>query len=33
LLLAKRKQDELAGRIQEKLGKHKEEMHKIISKL
>lgn len=33
LLLAEGKQDELVGRLQEKLGKSKEEMHKIISNL
>lgn len=33
LLLAEGKQDELVGRLQEKLGKSKEEIHKIISDL
>ncbi|MFG6686314.1 CsbD family protein [Mariniflexile sp. HNIBRBA6329] len=33
LLLAEGKQDELVGRLQEKLGKTKEEIHKIISDL
>ncbi|MBI3520878.1 MAG: CsbD family protein [Bacteroidetes bacterium] len=33
LLLAEGKQDELIGRLQIKLGKTKEEMHKIISEL
>lgn len=33
LLLAEGKQDELVGRLQEKLGKTKEEIHKIISGL
>lgn len=33
LLLAEGKQDELVGRLQEKLGKTKEEVHKIISDL
>lgn len=31
LLLAEGKQDELYGRLQAKLGKTKEEIHKIIS--
>lgn len=33
LLLAEGKQEELMGRLQIKLGKTKEEMHKIISEL
>tara|TARA_R110002050_G_scaffold239974_1_gene376176 strand:- start:8754 stop:8939 length:186 start_codon:yes stop_codon:yes gene_type:complete len=33
LLIVEGKQDELIGRLQEKLGKTKEEMHKIISDL
>ncbi|MFD0991507.1 CsbD family protein [Mariniflexile jejuense] len=33
LLLAEGKQDELVGRLQEKLGKTKDEVHKIISDL
>ena len=33
LLLVKGKQDELLGRLQIKLGKTKEELHKIISNL
>ncbi|WP_308990607.1 CsbD family protein [Mariniflexile litorale] len=33
LLFAEGKQDELVGRLQEKLGKSKEEIHKIISDL
>lgn len=33
LLLAEGKQDELIGRLQVKLGKSKEEIHKIISEL
>ncbi len=33
LLLAEGKQDELVGRLQEKLGKTKEEMHEILSNL
>ncbi len=33
LLLAEGKQEELLGRLQAKLGKTKEEMHKIISEL
>ncbi|MFI0428231.1 CsbD family protein [Mariniflexile sp. HMF6888] len=33
LLLAEGKQDELVGRLQEKLGKTKEEVHEIISNL
>ncbi len=33
LLLVEGKQDELMGRIQTKLGKTKEELHKIISGL
>jgi len=33
LLLAEGKQDELYGRLQQKLGKTKEEIHKIISDL
>ena len=33
LLLLEGKQDELIGRLQAKLGKTKEEMHKIISEL
>ena len=33
LLLAEGKQEELIGRLQIKLGKTKEEMHKIISEL
>ena len=33
LLLAEGKQEELMGRLQVKLGKTKEEMHKIISEL
>lgn len=33
LLLAEGKQEELVGRLQEKLGKTKEEMHKILSNL
>jgi len=32
LLLAKGKEEELWGRLQTKLGKTKEELHKIISK-
>ena len=33
LLLAEGKEDELMGRLQEKLGKTKEEVHKAISAL
>ena len=33
LLFAEGKQDEMVGRLQEKLGKTKEEVHKIISDL
>ena len=33
LLLVEGKQDELFGRLQSKLGKTKEELHKIISQL
>lgn len=33
LLLAEGKQDELVGKLQEKLGKTKEEIHTIISDL
>jgi len=33
LLLVDGKQDELVGRLQKKLDKTKEEIHKIISKL
>lgn len=33
LLFSEGKQDELVGRLQEKLGKTKEEVHKIISDL
>jgi uncharacterized protein YjbJ (UPF0337 family) len=33
LLLTEGKQEELEGRLQKKLGKSKEEIHKIISKL
>jgi uncharacterized protein YjbJ (UPF0337 family) len=33
LLFAEGKQDELYGRLQKKLGKTKEEIHDIISKL
>ena len=33
LLLIEGKQDELLGRLQTKLGKTKEELHKIISEL
>jgi uncharacterized protein YjbJ (UPF0337 family) len=33
VLLAEGKQDELIGRLQLKLGKTKEELHKIISEL
>ncbi|WP_445958082.1 CsbD family protein [Yeosuana sp.] len=33
LLFAEGKQDELVGRLQEKLGKSKEEIHTIISDL
>jgi uncharacterized protein YjbJ (UPF0337 family) len=33
LLLAEGKEDELIGRLQKKLGKSKEEIHKIISEL
>lgn len=33
LLLAEGKQDELLGRLQAKLGKTKEEIHKLISEL
>ncbi len=33
LLLAEGKEDELYGRLQKKLGKSKEELHKIISNL
>jgi len=33
LLLAEGKEDELLGRLQTKLGKSKEEIHKIISEL
>ena len=33
LLLAEGKQDELIGRLQTKLGKTKEQIHKIISDL
>lgn len=33
LLFAEGKEDELVGRLQEKLGKSKEEVHKIISDL
>jgi uncharacterized protein YjbJ (UPF0337 family) len=33
LLFAEGKQDELYGRLQQKLGKTKEEIHKIISDL
>ncbi|CAH8281692.1 uncharacterized protein YjbJ (UPF0337 family) [Mariniflexile fucanivorans] len=33
LLFAEGKQDELVGRLQEKLGKSEEEIHKIISDL
>ncbi len=33
LLLAEGKQDEMLGRLQTKLGKTKEEIHEMISKL
>ncbi|HBG25219.1 MAG: general stress protein CsbD [Bacteroidetes bacterium RIFOXYA12_FULL_40_10] len=33
LMLAEGKEDELYGRLQKKLGKSKEELHKIISNL
>lgn len=33
MLLVEGKQDEMLGRLQTKLGKTKEEMHKIISEL
>jgi uncharacterized protein YjbJ (UPF0337 family) len=33
LLLTEGKEDELVGRLQEKLGKNKEEIHEIISAL
>lgn len=33
LLFAEGKKDEMLGRLQKKLGKSKEEMHKIISEL
>lgn len=33
LLMAEGKEDETIGRLQEKLGKSKEEIHKIISDL
>lgn len=33
LLLVEGKQEELLGRLQERLGKTKEEMHKLISEL
>lgn len=33
LLMVEGKQDELLGRLQERLGKTKEEMHKLISEL
>jgi uncharacterized protein YjbJ (UPF0337 family) len=33
LLLVEGKQDELLGRLQERLGKTREEMHKLISEL
>jgi len=33
LLLAEGKQEELLGRLQQKLGKTKEEIHKLISEL
>lgn len=33
LLLVEGKQDEMLGRIQKKLGKTKEELHKLISEL
>ncbi len=33
LLLIEGKQDELMGRLQSKMGKTKEELHKIISEL
>ncbi len=33
LLLAKGKQEELLGRLQKKLGKTKDEIHKLISEL
>lgn len=33
LLMAEGKEDETIGRLQEKLGKSKEELHKIISDL
>jgi uncharacterized protein YjbJ (UPF0337 family) len=33
LLLVEGKQDEMLGRLQAKLGKTKEELHKIISEL
>jgi uncharacterized protein YjbJ (UPF0337 family) len=33
LLLIKGKQDEMLGRLQIRLGKTKEEMHKVISEL
>ena len=33
LLFAEGKEDELVGRLQEKLGKTKEEVHQIISNL
>jgi uncharacterized protein YjbJ (UPF0337 family) len=33
LLLAEGKQEELLGRLQKKLGKTKEEIHKLISEL
>ncbi len=33
MLLVEGKQDEMLGRLQVKLGKTKEEMHKIISEL
>ncbi|MBK6977904.1 MAG: CsbD family protein [Cytophagaceae bacterium] len=33
LLLAEGKQEELLGRLQKKLGKSKEEIHTLISKL
>ncbi len=33
LMLAEGKEDELYGRLQKKLGKSKEELHKLISNL
>lgn len=33
LMFAEGKEDELLGRLQKKLGKSKEELHKIISEL